>query len=245
MKVKKLVKRILSCLTNDYIEFQGIRLPKRRSNQGLTSNIDYIAETKRQIRTFETEFDFELESIFDFGCGQGRLLNGLIYTKSKFTDYVGLDVDAVSIQWCVKNLAYSKNIAFVWYNKSNERYNKDGQEFNRLPIEKNHFQLVFSNSVFSHLADADVRLYAKLLRDVIADNGTLYLTAFTEEGVPNVEENPDGYMGEIADKSALHRVRYNKDYFIDIFIREGWSLVLYKQNGIARTGQSELFFRPT
>jgi SAM-dependent methyltransferase len=243
--MKNIAKKILSCFANDYVDFQGIRLPKRRSNQGLTSSKVYMLETERQIRAFDAEFNSELGSILDFGCGQGRLLNGLIYTKTKFVDYVGMDVDALSIQWCLKNITYNQNIAFLWYNKGNERYNKSGQSFNKIPLEKNYFQLVFSNSVFSHLTDTDVRLYAKLLREVIADSGMLYLTAFTEEEVPNVEENPDGYMGAMDDKSALHRVRFNKNYFINIFIKEGWDLVLYKQNAIARTGQSELFFRPS
>lgn len=236
------LKTIINFLNRDYIEFKGLKLPKQRSNQGLASNDLYISETVAQISKFVSKSDAASSYILDFGCGQGRLLNGLVYEEIPFGQYAGIDVDSRAISWCINNLSYPNNVSFTWYNKNNERYNKAGKEINSLPVTKEHYTHIFSNSVFSHLNEIDVRLYAKLLRECLVLNGMLYLTAFTEENVPNCEENPVGYFGE-KNTSRLHRVRFNKDYFLEIFTSHGWQVEGYYQNGIERTGQSEIFLK--
>lgn len=240
--MRKALKKLISFLYSDYIEYKGLRLPKQRSNQGLASNELYISETVAQLSKFLSKSNAASSHILDFGCGQGRLLNGLIYEKFPFAEYAGIDVDSRAISFCINNLRYSNNISFTWYNKINERYNKIGEEIDSLPLPKEHYTHMFSNSVFSHLNDDDVRLYAKLLRDCLVMNGVLYLTAFTEDDVPDFEENPIGYFGE-KNTSRLHRVRFNKSYFLEIFASQGWQIEKYYQNGIQRTGQSEIVLR--
>jgi SAM-dependent methyltransferase len=237
----QILRTIRAKLGNEYVEYKGVRLPVRRSNQALSNNQEYIEETKRQISMF-LENSTDGKTVLDFGCGQGRLLNGLIYTKSRFSEYVGLDVDYKSVGWCIRNLRYTQSISFIWYNQSNSRYNKTGENYAGIPVKDNYFSHVFANSVFSHLNENDLVKYAGLLRKSIRVKGRLYLTAFTEEKVEKCAVNPDGYMGAKSDTSPLHRVRYNKQYFINIFEQNGWRLEEYSQNGIGRTGQSELLF---
>ena len=226
----------------EYETYRGLRLPVRRSNQGMSNNATYLEETAAQVGAFLGKGDDSIR-LLDFGSGQGRLLNGLMSGGIKFAEYVGVDVDAKSLGWCIRNLTYDRDIAFVWYNQSNARYNREGESYDGLPVKDGYFSHVFSNSVFSHLDEGDVIKYAGLLRGAVPEGGRLYLTAFTEEGVENFAENPDGYMGASGNTSPLHRVRFNKEYFISIFEERGWALDEYRQNGIARTGQSELVFR--
>jgi SAM-dependent methyltransferase len=243
-EMKHKIKRLIRCLSKDYTELNNLRLPKRRSNQGLSDNTIYLKETESQIDELKKYAPEEALKILDFGSGQGRLLNGLIYTNTNFEEYVGIDIDADSVEWCLRNLKYEKNISFVWYNQINARYNPAGKPVESLPIKNSSYNIIFANSVFSHLTESDARRFAKLLRKAISDTGVFYLTAFTEVDVPNVEENPDGYMGAFNDTSPLHRVRFDKDYFIDIFQSEGWVLCSYHQNGIERTGQSTILLKP-
>lgn len=228
-------------MPNDYVEFKGLHLPVSRSNQGLSDNETYLNDTIKQINT---AFDCNLSDkcVLDFGCGQGRLLNGFQYTSQMPNEYVGIDVNPKSIAWCVQNLSYQANITFVWYNQLNDRYNTHGLRRKNLPLKNNYFDLIFANSVFTHLNLEDTIMYAKLLQKCAKNEARLYLTAFTEIDIGPVAINPDGYMGAFKDTSPLHRVRYNKYDFIAIFEKAGWTLEKYKQNSIGRTGQSELFF---
>lgn len=226
----------------DFVLYENVRLPTRRSNQGLGSNELYVSETTTQISKFLNADSSDVK-ILDFGCGQGRLLNGLILSKINFLEYVGIDIDSNSVSWCIRNLTYSENISFIWYNSRNDRYNRQGIDNPGIPTKDNNFSHIFSNSVFSHLNQGDVRKYADLLRSSAVIDAKLYLTAFTEEDVLDCAENPDGYMGGNNDKPALLRVRYNKAFFIGLFEKCGWELQSYEQNGIQRTGQSELTFR--
>ena len=244
--IKKIVKKVIKILgaltQTDFVVFEGLKLPLARSNQGMSDNKVYFSETKKQLEVAFVGDSCE-KKILDFGCGQGRLLNGFIYYNMGFKEYVGVDVDNSSIAWCVRNLTYAQNVSFVWYNQSNARYNKSGNNFPSIPVKDNYFSIIFSNSVFSHLCQEDVEKYARLLRKVAVKDAAFYLTAFIEENVENCAENPEGYMGAKKDNSPLHRVRYNKVYFINVFESVGWELGSYKQNGVSRTGQSELVFR--
>lgn len=44
----------------------------------------------------------------------------------------------------------------------------------------------------------------------------MYVTAFIEEDVPQIEENPEGYLDRHS-VGPLHRVRYERAFFIDLF----------------------------
>jgi len=235
LKVKQL-------LGFEYESYRGLRLPVRRSNQGMSDNATYLDETAKQLGGYLGKGGDDVV-LLDFGCGQGRLLNGMMHGQVGFGEYVGVDVDPASLGWCVRHLTYDRNIAFVWYNQANARYNASGESYDGIPVKDGYFTHIFSNSVFSHLDEADVIKYAGLLRGCVSKGGRFYLTAFTEEGVEDFAENPEGYMGQRANGTPLHRVRFNKDYFISIFTTRGWEVEEYRQNGIARTGQSELVFR--
>ena len=240
--LRLIILKLKHLLGIDSERYQGLVLPTRRSNQGMSSNRTYLDETAAQLASFLGKGGDDVK-LLDFGCGQGRLLNGIMHGGIAFDEYIGLDVDPKSLAWCVSNLAYDRNIAFVWYNQANARYNAAGESYDGMPVKDGHFTHVFSNSVFSHLDESDVVKYARLIRASVANGGRFYLTAFTEEGVEPCVENPDGYMGGSSGDTPLHRVRFNKDHFIDIFTAAGWTLEEYRQNGIARTGQSELVFR--
>lgn len=55
-----------------------------------------------------------------------------------------------------------------------------------------------------------------------APNGQLFLTAFLEEGVPDVEENPVNYLRRWS--GPLHCVRYNREAFRQMAEAAGFRL---------------------
>jgi ubiquinone/menaquinone biosynthesis C-methylase UbiE len=118
----------------------------------------------------------------------------------------------------------------------NARYNIAAENLQKLPFEANTFDLVFLNSVFSHMMTKDVLFYLNEFKRTLKPNGILYVTAFVEENVPEVEENPENYLGE--SKGYLHRVRFEKQFFTDLFVKTGFTIKVFTHQHITRTKQS-------
>ena len=83
----------------------------------------------------------------------------------------------------------------------------------------------------------DVTFYLSQLHYSLREGGIIYLTAFIEEDVPDVEENPPGYLNKKS-SGALHRIRYDKKFFLDLVEKAGFSIVDFQYQSIKRTQQS-------
>ncbi|WNJ18256.1 class I SAM-dependent methyltransferase [Pontibacter sp. G13] len=227
---------------NDFVNFEGIKLPYSRSNENLSNNRSYIESGIEQINHL---LRFELinnnTKILDFGCGQGRLLNSLIYSKTDFQSYIGLDTSKKAIEWCEKHLCYHDKISFIHLPAENARYNPSEKGLKPLPLAENEIDLIFLNSVFSHMLDSDISFYLSEFHKVLTSNGRVYLTAFVEENVPDMEENPKDYL----DKSvgALHRVRFEKEFFFTLVKKANFEVTEFHHQLIDRTKQSVFVLR--
>lgn len=221
------------------IEFEGVNLPLTRSNEKLADNRSYLDSGYEQI---EQLLHFELlnenTSILDFGCGQGRLINSLTYFKTNYAKYTGLDTSKKSVDWCEKNLKYTDKISFIHLPAANARYNPNEKGLKPFPFQKNEFDLIFLNSVFSHMMTDDVSYYLNQFHKVLKDNGKVYLTAFVEENVPAVEENPENYLEKST--GALHRVRFEKMFFFSLVKEAGFEVKEFHHQLLDRTKQSVL-----
>ncbi|WP_265200701.1 class I SAM-dependent methyltransferase [Aureitalea sp. L0-47] len=225
------------------ITYKEFYLPTFRENQGLSDNEVYLQSAVEQINHLSEYFDFyESSSILDFGCGQGRLVNGLKLMRTQFGSYFGVDTHYKSIKWCNKWITkYGTKIKFIHLPAFNARYNRGVETLQQLPFEKNSFDLVFLNSVFSHMLTDDVLFYIEEFQAVLKANGILYVTAFVEEKVPDCEENPKNYLGESVGK--LHRVRFEKQFFLNLFEENGFKVEIFAPQHISRTKQSVIIAR--
>jgi FkbM family methyltransferase len=216
---------------------EGIILPEIRSNEGLSSHKEYIKSGIEQINFLKNEkLISEDTRILDFGCGQGRLLNSLKYSKTNFSSYIGLDTSEDSIRWCQSHLAKCGNVEFIHLPAENARYNPNASGLKHLPFKHNEFSLIFLNSVFSHMLADDISFYLSEFHKVLKDDGAIYLTAFIEENVPTVQENPPNYLSKSC--GALHRVRYEKSYFSELIKNSNLELASFHHQFITRTNQS-------
>jgi FkbM family methyltransferase len=217
--------------------YEGIILPVTRSNQGLSDHKAYLDSGVEQINFLKEYHLISRNSkILDFGCGQGRLLNSLKYSKTKFSKYTGLDTSEDSIKWCQKYLAKSNGIEFIHLPAENARYNPNVKGLKHLPFENNEFDLIFLNSVFSHMLTDHITFYLSEFYKVLKNGGSLYLTAFIEENVPSVQENPNNYLSKSS--GALHRVRYEKNYFFELIKNAKFEFSSFHHQIITRTHQS-------
>lgn len=225
-------------------KYNNLYLPLSRSNEKLYDDQDYVNSAVDQVKSLEKYCKITTATnILDFGCGQGRFANGLLASKQNIKSYFGIDTDSKSVEWCNKWLNQNnKNYTFLHLAAHNERYNPSVDKRLVLPINSNTFDIAFLNSVFSHMLATDIEFYLDELYRVLCNNGLLYLTAFVEENVPDVEENPKDYLGKKA-QGPLHRVRYEKSFFLGLLDKSGFTLEDFKHQGIKRTKQSVVVAR--
>jgi SAM-dependent methyltransferase len=226
----------------DYVKHQGVKLPVSRSNEKLSDNQSYLESGKEQINYL---LKFKLinnnTKLLDFGCGQGRLLNSLVYYETKFLKFCGLDTSKEAIHWCKKHLQYSNNISFIHLPAANARYNPKEKELRTLPYGESEFDLIFLNSVFSHMLTSDIEFYLLEFYKVLKNQGNIYITAFIEDNVPDIEENPEGYLSKSI--GPLHRVRYEKQFFYSLVNSANFTVTEYHNQLIERTKQSVIILK--
>ena len=84
----------------------------------------------------------------------------------------------------------------------------------------------------------DIIFYLNEFNRILIKGGIVYMTAFIEEGVADVEENPNGYIDNSSGR--LHRVRYEKDFFFKLVEDAGFKINNFLHQEIKRTKQSVL-----
>ena len=105
-------------------------------------------------------FDIPLETyetVFDFGCGCGRMARQLLQQDPKPRRYVGIDVNKGLVEWCQENLSLvDPNFRFFHHDVYSPNYAPGNRLQLALPLPANdgEFTLVIAHSVFTHLTRA-------------------------------------------------------------------------------------------
>lgn len=225
-------------------------LPPARLRQGGVHFEDdraFLVGGCRDVEKVDAAFGLvSSSSLLDVGCGVGRLAIGLLAKSLDVSEYVGVDVDRRSIRWCRRYLQSTQpKFRFEHLDVANARYNRRGARLSqsfRLPLETGRFDVIYLYSVFSHMEAPDVQLYLREFRRLLKPTGGVYLTAFLEEGVPDIEVNPRGY-GPLSWEGPLHCVRYSVDFFTEM--TEKAELAISRIDPGAETdGQTAVCLRP-
>ena len=120
--------------------------------------------------------------VLEIGCGIGRdaiPLAGLIGDSGS---YVGTDIIRESIDWCTANITPKyPNVRFEWQDLSDSLHNPEGSKAAAelpLPAPDGSIDLVFAQSVFTHMLPAQFSHFLREARRVLAPGGTIYATCF-------------------------------------------------------------------
>jgi len=98
--------------------------------------------------------------ILDWGVGCGKMVR---YFPQNRRNYItGVDIDPVNIEWDTKHIA-GINFAVI------EKRPPTG-------LPSSHFELVYGNSVFTHLREPDQFLWLEELRRIVKPNGLALVT---------------------------------------------------------------------
>lgn len=242
--IRSFLSPLRPLLCNDAVCFQGVTLPAphlRTGGRCFIDNATYLdsaqKEAKRITHTFHCTAD---QRVLDIGCGTGRLAIGLhALCKEATPQYIGMDISLTAVRWCRKHIARKHpSSSFLHLPLHNERYNPTGIRLDdafRFPWHDASFDAIYLYSVFSHMRSPEIRIYLREFRRLLRPSGHVFLTAFTEDGVPSEEENPANYRD--AWKGPLHCVRFAKDYFARTITESGLTIDRYDQ-GTETDGQS-------
>jgi SAM-dependent methyltransferase len=183
--------------------------------------------------------------LLEVGCGPGRIAIGLLYASIPVGRYDGIDVDRRAIEWCRKFISRSHpEYHFRHVDAKNERYNPHGSEITTafsLPVDSGVFDIIYLWGLFAHLIEKDVRIYTREFRRLLSPDGTVFLNASVEEGVPPVTVNPENYV--VKCQGPLHIVRYEKGRLFSIFESCGFEVERF-EHGTYLDGQSDIYLRP-
>ena len=239
-KASRLVSR-----SKPYVEIKGSILPppdRRWCGTEFKDDEFYLRSAEEEAMRLVKHFGCDKSSrILDVGCGQGRLPIGLIRTIGDL-DYIGIDVDRRSVEWCRKYIGQiHPTFKFMHLDLYNERYNRNGVRIDadfRFAVKTDSIDIVYLYSVFSHTTEEVLRIYLKEFARILRANGSMFFTTFVEEDVPNISINPEGYSLKCS--GPLHVVRYNKAYLISILEECGFELTMFS-HATEADGQSGLY----
>ena len=103
--------------------------------------------------------DYEDKTILDFGGNRGNLIRSS-EGKIKPENYTCLDVSTEALRLCEKE---NPGVSTIHWDYYHEHYNPDGNPEEKFPYMPQYYDIVFANSVFTHMDICEVMLCLKTL----------------------------------------------------------------------------------
>jgi len=181
--------------------------------------------------------------VVDVGCGLGRLATGMLV---EFGDaqYLGIDASENFVDWCKENIErHHPAFRFVHLDIANDLYNPagtlDSSEL-RLPVDDTSTDIVYLWGVFTNMPPEHIESYIEEIGRVLRSRGRCFLTAFVEDGVPNVTFNPTAYVPYDCE-SPLTVVRLSRQWLFSAFRRHGLRVEDFRHHESMFPKQSEIY----
>lgn len=120
------------------------------------------------------------DQIIEMGCGIGRDAIPLTKLLSPKGSYLGTEICRESVKWCTDNITSRyPNFSFEYHDIYNTLYNPTGKLQTtdiRLPKADGCIDLIFLESVFTHIFEDEIDHYLKEFRRVIKPSGRIVAT---------------------------------------------------------------------
>jgi SAM-dependent methyltransferase len=165
------------------------------------------------------------ESVFDFGCGCGRLARQMIQQQPQPRAYLGVDLNRPLVEWCSENLTpYAPGFTFGHHDVSYVgiwNQGEDKPELAPFPVEDGSRTLVIAYSVFTHLIEAHAEYYLQEVARALAPNGVFFGTwfLFDKRHFPMMQEFQNALY--INDTNPANAVIFDRDWLVDAARRNG------------------------
>ncbi len=149
-----------------------------------TGNGDFVDVGKQVLQRLIVEGGLQpRHCVLDVGCGMGRVALPLstFLNPAAGGAYEGFDIVKAGVDWCRQKYRRLPHFHFTHSDVYNLHYNPGGRfkasEY-RFPHPDNSFDLVFLNSVFTHMLPADVENYLAEVARVLKPGGVSCITYF-------------------------------------------------------------------
>jgi SAM-dependent methyltransferase len=148
-------------------------------------------------------------SVFDFGCGCGRLARQMIQQDPRPARYLGVDLHPTMVRWCQENLApAAPGFEFRHHDVAHPTRNPGAGKPNVLPfpVEDATSTLVVAHSVFTHLVQGQAEYYMREVARILAPDGVFVSTwfLFDKRIFPMMQEFQNAlYINEIDPTNAV------------------------------------------
>ena len=143
-------------LPPDYLIYESFQMNYHKYySEGYNSAKDLFSYIEKHI-------DLKEKKILDWGCGPARIVRHLPEIINNNCSLYGTDYNKKTIEWC------KSNISDVKFNNNNLNA--------RLPYSDNYFDVIYGNSVLTHLSEKlHYDWYEELFR-VLMPKGVMLLT---------------------------------------------------------------------
>lgn len=209
--------------------------PQLRAMIGPTDTTDFDNPSGTPIYA---EFGIPLkayETVFDFGCGCGRLARRLLQQTPKPHRYVGIDVHRGLIEWCRGNLSpVDSNYQFLHHDVYSPYYAPSNSLRLALPFPANDatFSLVIAHSVFTHLTKSQAEYYLSETARILTPEGMAFTSwfFFDRASFPFL---PDVYSLYTSEADFGQAVLFDREWFIATVRNLGLGVVMTRPPPIA------------
>jgi SAM-dependent methyltransferase len=168
------------------------------------------------------------ESVFDFGCGCGRVARQLILQNPRPGRYVGVDVHPDLIAWCRENLTpAAPGFEFVHHDVFDRLVNADEAkpEVLPLPVEDESVTFFEGLSIFTHIVERQFAFYlceaARVLRPGGVMNASFLLFDKADFPVLGADRN-SLYIDDAYPPAAVY---YDREWFQQTLADAGLAVV--------------------
>lgn len=119
-------------------------------------------------------------SVFDFGCGCGRLARRLIQQHPAPAKYVGVDLQVALVSWCHDHLhPHAPQFSFHHHDVYHATLNPSGvAAVAPFPVSDHEVSLFIGWSVFTHLVQSEAEYYLREIARVLRPDGIALTTWF-------------------------------------------------------------------
>jgi SAM-dependent methyltransferase len=247
--IQEIVRKFQRRFKKKYIKYKGIVLPPiemRLMGEKFYNHQFYLDSVLREGDRFANRLHVNGDTeLLEIGCASGRSVIGLIEKAGPVKRYVGVDASLKNVIWCNKYIASKHDYCkFHYIDLWHILFNPNGalklDDKFRLDYDAGSFDIVYLQSVLPNSVDWEIRIFAKEYFRLLKPGGTLFLTTFIEENVPDMTENPEGYIMKCTYPRQI--VRFEKNYFLKMFTDAGFIADSYEQ-GTEVDSQSAVYFK--
>jgi ubiquinone/menaquinone biosynthesis C-methylase UbiE len=123
---------------------------------------DSVNTAKWLLSYLEKYIELKNVSILEWGCGPARIIRHLPDLLDKSCEVFGSDYNLFTIEWCKKNIP---NVTFITNNLEPP-----------LKFQNNFFNIIYANSVLTHLSEKMHFAWFQELRRISKKDGIIFLT---------------------------------------------------------------------